>query len=65
MIEKRLDVRYVSEHWYVVKGDEHIKLNSYWEALDYAQQFKCNLKVMSEQFYKQCYEERTSNEHVS
>ena len=64
MIRKAEDIRRTTT-WYVVRGNEHLKMGSWEDAIHLAKISESSCSVMSEQFYKQCYEERTSYEHVS
>ena len=55
---KREDIRY-SFTWYVVRGDEHLRMGSWEDAMELSKISETPCKVMSEQFYKQCYEKDT------
>ena len=45
------------KNWYVIRGDEHLKMGSWEDAIELAKVSDKPCNVMSEQFYKQCYEE--------
>lgn len=55
MFRERKDVRR-SFTWYVVRGNEHLKMGSWEDAIELSKISETTCKVMSEQFYKQCYE---------
>lgn len=42
--------------WYVVRGNEHLRMGSWEDAIYLAKVSDKPCSVMSEQFYKQCYE---------
>jgi len=52
---KREDIRR-SFTWYVVRGKEHLRMGSWEDAVELAKTSETACSVMSEQFYKQCYE---------
>ena len=45
------------KNWYVIRGDEHLKMGSWEDAIELAKVSDKPCNVMSESFYKQCYEE--------
>jgi hypothetical protein len=58
MYTKREDIRR-SFTWYVVRGKEHLRMGSWEDAMELSKTSETACSVMSEQFYKQCYEKRT------
>ena len=54
MLEKREDIRR-SFTWYVVRGNEHLRMGSWEDAMELSRISKTSCSVMSEQWYKQCY----------
>ena len=55
MLRKAEDIRRTTT-WYVVRGNEHLKMGSWEDAIHLAKISESSCSVMSEQFYKQCYE---------
>jgi hypothetical protein len=60
MYTKREDIRR-SFTWYVVRGKEHLRMGSWEDAMELSKTSETACSVMSEQFYKQCYEKGTSH----
>ena len=58
MYTKREDIRR-SFTWYIVRGEEHLRMGSWEDAMELSKTSETPCSVMSEQFYKQCYEKRT------
>ena len=51
-----LDVRKSVGAWYVIRGKEHLKMGSWIDALELARISETPCNVMSENYYKTCYE---------
>jgi len=55
-MNQKLDIRRACKNWYVIRGNEHLKMGSWEDAIHLAKVSETTCNVMSEQFYKQCYE---------
>lgn len=53
----KIDVRHSFKNWYVVRGNEHLRMGSWEDAIELAKVSDKPCNVMSEQFYKQTYEQ--------
>jgi len=56
MYNKFKDIRRVFKTWYVIRGNEHLRMGNWEDAIYLAKVSDKPCNVMSEQFYKQNYE---------
>jgi len=57
MLRKAEDIRRTTT-WYVVRGKEHLRMGSWEDAIELAKVSDKPCNVMSEQFYKQRYQNK-------
>ena len=55
MFKKREDIRR-SFTWYVVRGNEHLRMGSWEDSMELSRSSETSCNVMSEQWYKQYYQ---------
>ena len=58
MYNKFPDIRTAVKSWYVVRGNEHLRMGSWEDALELSRISDAPCKVMSDQFYKYHYHDR-------
>lgn len=58
-MNQRIDIRHAFKNWYLVRGDEHLRMGSWEDAIYLAKVSDSACIVMSEQQYKMRYEKNT------